>query len=1315
EEIEKGKKIHVVITGGFHTYGLNKLLENENVNYIVITPNITEKTSKAEILYEHIFNEQYDIKNTTFANRPITEVINMLNKGTIKEIRPVNNGIEIEYISGEILPLNNIIEEQTVNIEVLSQEQSELAADIVIDIQELKRLKRENLRAQKENVIIVSTAETEKEIREKINKISDINLKNALKYSLQDDIQEQALSNEGIKNKNWYKFLTKLGWLNLRETLVAISEQKYFNNIFMEEVLGKIISSQETARENFLQEHEYYDEKESVTIQLNNAVTSIIDAMNATYKQIFQFFGIHFIAQLAAKFTGIKKHKEYNLNIYNLSKDTDTVLTKAEQHTYKVNFKVYFNLKYCQVSYSTDNFFTTASSKKQALNNAVKRAADEILTRYGLDKKQLMNLTIYLIRQSLNDRGFDIEKNITEVIPAEKTSEKDITETEKNRISKKTKKAYKKKGPEHGDYTFNIIIPGINDSEELSDFQIIYSKSPRQAIVELVVQICMATEYGYLTDGIIEGIPFSKKNIKDIAKILSTKYPDSKLPEIIKNLRTNSAPVLNDNVTIKQNKQMKTGEKIYKVVIPNFNDRQGLEEYQIVYAKDKKQAIEQAVIAIIKAREAKEVRGGFYNYRTINESNKKDILNLLYKDENISVQEVTEQESNLPETQEKEQIQVKKESSKDILNNGTNLLKDIVLNSVKALQRLTYSFLFKDNMEYTFVANSDDLARIKDAEILSNSGVKVNLVLVGETSLIQETKSRISTKNGELAFCLISKPNTNLTVYGYDDSSYGQTIDISNITEQDALISMLKYINDNSQNSIKILDLPTNLNEEIKTTDIEESAKEMFSTIGVGKTVFGLFLDAAKTKKKQTDDMFIKPSLVASNLSKEQIETFNINDINRLIEQGVTTIIIDADDKLLQEKEVNLKEIIQIAHNSGLKIMFNYSFDLQNMTVDSLEKWISEFEGRMNPFKENGGIDGFQADLSQCGELANTITMLLHFSILAQIVSEQNVGSFLSMKMPDNIYPTEYLIIFNKAGIKLVADYDSPLVSVGLSNLKEENMIINVSADKNGFISVEKLANFFEKNKVSMLSFDLPILESIDTSDGFSFNGMSITKFISSIFETTPDGQNMRGINKGRTFVINRDSVISEDVLQKLYTMYINENFNIQQINLLLNTNFTENISKYELKGFIEGLLQTTELKKLNATDISFDKKEYSNLLMNTLFEYRIDKGMSFNENSINKDLETVLIIENFREDFSQKIKEVYNVLNGRFENKIDTVINILSALKDNPELNNQEREMVLEGLLLLLLGYAKQEIIDMGNITDDNSIANIKAILRAA
>ena len=91
------------------------------------------------------------------------------------------------------------------------------------------------------------------------------------------------------------------------------------------------------------------------------------------------------------------------------------------------------------------------------------------------------------------------------------------------------------------------------------------------------------------------------------------------------------------------------------------------------------------------------------------------------------------------------------------------------------------------------------------------------------------------------------------------------------------------------------------------------------------------------------------------------------------------------------------------------------------------------------------------------------------------------------------------------------------------------------------------------------------------------------------------------------------------------------------------------------------------------------------------------------------------MIEDNFREEFKPKIKEIYNILNGTFENKTDTVINILSSLKDNPDLNSKERTMVLDGLLLFLLGYARLDVIDMGGLTTEESIENIKAILRAA
>ena len=396
--------------------------------------------------------------------------------------------------------------------------------------------------------------------------------------------------------------------------------------------------------------------------------------------------------------------------------------------------------------------------------------------------------------------------------------------------------------------------------------------------------------------------------------------------------------------------------------------------------------------------------------------------------------------------------------------------------------------------------------------------------------------------------------------------------------------------------------------------------------------------------------------------------------------------------------------------------MFYYTFDLKNMTIKELENWISSFDNTFRQFKENGGIDGLQVDLSQNGVLASNPDVLSLVSDLSKIIKEQKAGAYLSMKMPSDIYPTEFLITFNNEDIKLVVDYDSSLLPVGIANLKTENMIINISADKNGTISMEQLSGMFKNNNsVSMISLDLPILEAVDND--FSFNNMTIVKFITSIFETTPEGQKRKGINNGRTFAANTNFVINEGVMRSLYKMYTDDNFNISEINGMLETSFKENISKYELKGFVEGLLQATELKMINADNLSFDNKEYTNLLMQALMEYRIaSKEETFKELSISDDIEQILNIDNFRAEFKQEIERVHTILNtsGTVEDRQDTVINILNSLKDNPKLNSQERAMVLEGLLSLLLGYATPNI-DTDKLMNEESLENIKAILRAA
>ncbi|MDR1695910.1 MAG: hypothetical protein LBR69_04695 [Endomicrobium sp.] len=52
------KEVKVVVAGGFHTHGFSRLLQDNGIDYIVITPNITQETATAEKLYEKSFKEQ---------------------------------------------------------------------------------------------------------------------------------------------------------------------------------------------------------------------------------------------------------------------------------------------------------------------------------------------------------------------------------------------------------------------------------------------------------------------------------------------------------------------------------------------------------------------------------------------------------------------------------------------------------------------------------------------------------------------------------------------------------------------------------------------------------------------------------------------------------------------------------------------------------------------------------------------------------------------------------------------------------------------------------------------------------------------------------------------------------------------------------------------------------------------------------------------------------------------------------------------------------------------------------------------------------
>lgn len=68
DNIKNVKRVDVIITGGFHTDSISKILEENNVSYIVITPNVTGGIKNAQKTYYQIAKEQSNISFQTLAN-----------------------------------------------------------------------------------------------------------------------------------------------------------------------------------------------------------------------------------------------------------------------------------------------------------------------------------------------------------------------------------------------------------------------------------------------------------------------------------------------------------------------------------------------------------------------------------------------------------------------------------------------------------------------------------------------------------------------------------------------------------------------------------------------------------------------------------------------------------------------------------------------------------------------------------------------------------------------------------------------------------------------------------------------------------------------------------------------------------------------------------------------------------------------------------------------------------------------------------------------------------------------------------------------
>lgn len=1289
EAVSKNKKVHIVITGGFHTDGFDKLLQDENISYIVITPNITENAAKADELYKNFFDEQYNVANNTFANRPIGEVVSLLNKGEIKDIRPDGNDVIIEYISGEILHLNQI-PQAPASENILTAEQRDNTANAFLKLQKLQQTIREQKRAGTDLSTDIEFITQLADAEDAVKKLGNDKNVRELKNAFNSKIAEFKSNNQDIPSDTG-KLLLPITQKIARVFLLTI--------LLIPAIIKKLFTGKDLG----------------INAGFENRFYSVFAIFENIFFAPIILFKPHIFVLLHYS----------NKKVYDSKDDKGKRIKISERDILRENYEslqealdARENLLEAERNDNEARKYTSRYDEKfQTTNKELDNISE---SRKRIEEQKEIEANIEDLQDRLTKAGFMQRLDNTKAM------------VKNGLIIVAVVAVIHLIGSVLGLENFAGSIP------EYTKEVFTYTKEHILNIIAFYLGIFNVAYFGtHLTYnlGIDHQISKAKgalrKDIRSLIDIFPNDIDNSNREDLIKQVgKYPLGPVFYDILeAFPQDFFKKFFQDSVSGVFELLTILEILKDHEYRADETDNKALKDNIETIVEFFEKIPYKNKANRKPGITISKIIDDIDMildksaLKKEEKLLLKSLRKNLNDFRRPRFKlsilEAFAPKQEQTPNptIFQASTEWVKSVYTNAVDTLQQSIYSLLFKDNTEYTIVANADDTEREALAESLAASGVKVNLVLVGKSGLIKETPSRIAYAGKYLAYGLIDDSVTNLRVYGCD------SIDAeAKFSQQAYLSALLSYINDRSKNTIKILDLSTDLND-IDITDIEELSKNWFTAVGVGKTVQKLFFEAIekkilpkkeyedydKIKTERVADMQIKPSLVASNISAEQVSTFGMSDITRCIEQGITTLIVSINDNSSQEEVNNL---LQLAHDNGLKVIFNYKIIITNQTDGNIAEKIKAFDKKISSFD----IDGIQLDLSETGDYANDILAINSISAFTKIVNERKVGSFLAVKMPSDIHPSEYSAHFNMNGTKAVFDYNSNFISSGFLLFNDGNMILNISADTNGAVSPAQLTALFgnKNNNISMISIDQTILNAIDT-EGFTFNGMTLIKFISSIFETTPAGQETRGINKGRAFVADRTISLSDDILKKLCDMYIANDFNIAEINDMLATNFKENISKYELKGFIAGVIQTDELNRLDAADISFDKAEYSNLLMQSLFEYRLATGISFADGDITKDAKDVLVKEKFSANILPEINKIVNILNGA-EGNIDTIIAMLSSLKDNSSLNNEERAAVLEGLLLLLFSDARKPEADIRNMLNENmDIKKMHAILSAA
>ncbi|MDR2192321.1 MAG: hypothetical protein LBO62_05545, partial [Endomicrobium sp.] len=192
----KGKRVDIIITGGFHTSGVSQILKDKNISYIVITPNVESGVKEAEETYYKVAKEQSKISFQALA----TMIASLSRTDQIKLWAAVDRNAAIQIygqtavdnigaqsqdeVSQKALEIQKLI---TQSAEILDSDEN---ADRESMLEALVQKLRENLPKELANYItsdLVSRIDL-KQVKEALESGNIDKLKNIIKNnSLQDE------------------------------------------------------------------------------------------------------------------------------------------------------------------------------------------------------------------------------------------------------------------------------------------------------------------------------------------------------------------------------------------------------------------------------------------------------------------------------------------------------------------------------------------------------------------------------------------------------------------------------------------------------------------------------------------------------------------------------------------------------------------------------------------------------------------------------------------------------------------------------------------------------------------------------------------------------------------------------------------------------------------------------------------------------------------------------------------------------------------------------------------------------------------------